>query len=143
MLVCHTAQPRIAWAEVEGSQLEMRLEGVEPEAIDLSTQIEIATRDGVFSLKPSRNLESDDGTLVLRAHIPANCLIAMESTATVSVRLARVDRSFIWVRGLILVPEDISSPSQYKRARKAYHRIQQGDAENDDVVALLAFVQQQ
>lgn len=137
------AQPRIVWAELSGVHLRILLAGIEAEAVPFPADIEIGTREGPFKVESSGTLESCGEVLVVHAQVPAACLAAVESTASVAVRLSRngSNSQFFWVKAIMIVPEDIGSPPAFKRARQAYNRIKQGDPESDDLIALLAFVQ--
>ena len=138
----HSAQPRIVWAELSGSHLRVRLAGIELTAIPSPAEMEISTRDGLFRVSSCGAPEPAGEIVVVNAHVPPACMTALGSTASVAVRLSKgSDNQFVWVKAILVVPEDIGSSPAFKRARQAYNRIQQGDPETDDLLALLAFVQ--
>ncbi len=134
-----TLQPRIVWAEISGVLLHIIMNGIGTAEVK---EIELNTKDGRFLVHTHGAREDTNGSIALTADIPPNCVGSLRYTASVVVRLKlAASRGDVWITALVISPEDIGSPPAYKRARQAYDRIQGGDCDGDDVLALLAFVQ--
>ncbi|MGA8437272.1 MAG: hypothetical protein WB762_01520 [Candidatus Sulfotelmatobacter sp.] len=134
-----TPQPRIVWAETSGVLLHLILADIGTAEVK---EIQLNTKAGRFHLQRRGTPEHKDGSIALTADVPSNCVGSLEYTATVAVCI-KVSKSGtdVWVTALVVNPEDIGSPLAYKRARQAYDRVQQGDCDGEDVLALFAFVQ--
>lgn len=134
-----SSQPRISWAEISGAVLQITLNGVGSVEVK---EIELNTREGRFPLTSYSAPENMDGSVTLTADVPVNCVRCLRCTASVGVRLhVPGSTKDIWVKALVVSPDDIASPPAYKRARDAYDRIERGDCDDQDLRALLTFVQ--